>query len=119
MYHPTYAWMFFNWYLDDWWLANTSCINASVKGENLERVITNSLVFDHYPRIEGEDKDKPNQGKVVSGHIYTLTVLISLVLIRMRIIVQCSIWKHNYNLIICYRPGISMLQITMKDSRSL
>ena len=67
MYHPTYAWMFFNWYLDNWWLANSSCVlDGSVEGESLEKVVTNSLVFDHYPRIEEEHKDQLNQGNIVS-----------------------------------------------------
>ena len=67
MYHPKYAWMFFNWYLDNWWLANSSCVlDGSVKGEDLERVLTTSLVYDHYPRIEEEHKDKLNQGGIVS-----------------------------------------------------
>ena len=65
MYHPTYAWMFFNWYLDDWWL-NGSCLNGLVKGENLDRVMTSSLVFDHYPRIEEQHKNITNQGNIVS-----------------------------------------------------
>lgn len=64
MYHPTYAWMFFNWYLDEWWLGNSSCIVHD--SESLERVVRDSLVFDHYPRIEEEYKDKPNQGNIVS-----------------------------------------------------
>lgn len=70
MYHPTYAWMFFNWYLDHWWLANSSCTGKGlVKGENLERVVETSLVFDHYPRIEDEHRDEPNQGNVVSIYL--------------------------------------------------
>jgi len=69
MYHPTYAWMFFNWYLDNWWIANSSCTiddDGSVKGEISERVIRTSLIFDHYPRIEEEHKNEPNQGNIVS-----------------------------------------------------
>ena len=67
MYHPTYAWMFFNWYRNGWWLGNTSCIlESSVVPENIEEVMRTSLIFDHSPRIEDEQKDKPNQGNIVS-----------------------------------------------------
>lgn len=67
MYHPTYAWMFFNWYEDDWWLANSSCISdGSVNKGSIESVLETSLVFDHYPRIEDERKDELNQANIVS-----------------------------------------------------
>ena len=67
MYYPTYAWMFFDWYLDNWWLANSSCVlDGSVKGESLARVVRASLVFDHYPRIEDEHRNRINQGNIVS-----------------------------------------------------
>ena len=67
MYHPTYAWMFFNWYLDNWWLANSSCIlDGSVNRESLERVVRNSIIFDHYPRLEDEQRDKVNKANIVS-----------------------------------------------------
>ena len=81
MHHPTYAWMFFNWYLDNWWLANSSCVlDGSVEGESLEKVVLNSLVFDHYPRIEEEHKDELNQGNIVS------------ILIKSVFIYNCSIF---------------------------
>ena len=72
MFHPTYAWMIFNWYLDDWWRNNSgtpgSCIrNGSVQVENLERVLRNSLVLDHLPRIEDEYADQTNVGNIVSN----------------------------------------------------
>ena len=72
MFHPTYAWMFFNWYLDLWWMNNSgtpgSCIkNGSVQVEDLERVLRNSLVLDHLPRIKDEYADKPNVGNIVSN----------------------------------------------------
>ena len=67
MYHPTYAWMFFNWYLDNWWLANSSCVlDGSVKQESLERVVRTSIIFDHYPRLEDEHRDKANKANIVS-----------------------------------------------------
>lgn len=67
MYHPTYAWLVFNWYKDGWWLGNTSCIlESSVVPENIEEVLRTSLVFDLTPTIEDEQKDIPNQGNIVS-----------------------------------------------------
>ena len=67
MYHPTYAWMFFNWYLDNWWLANSSCVlDGSVQQESLARVVRNSIVFDHYPRLEDEQRDITNRANIVS-----------------------------------------------------
>ena len=66
MYHPNYAWMFLNWYKNGWWLANSSCtIESSIDPTNLERIVKSSLVFDHFPRIEDERKDEPNQGNIV------------------------------------------------------
>ena len=69
MFHPTYAWMFINWYLDHWWVIdNGSCVrDGSVQAEDLERVLRNSLLLDHMPRIEDERADQPNIGKVVSN----------------------------------------------------
>ena len=65
MYHPDYAWMFFNWYYGRWWFdAHDSC---SEDGEKLETVVQTSLVFDHYPRIEDERRNEPNTGKIVSS----------------------------------------------------
>ena len=71
MFHPTYAWMFFNWYFDHWWVVdNGSCVrDGSVKVEDLEKVLNNGLVLDHLPRIEDERADQPNIGKVVSNII--------------------------------------------------
>ena len=68
MFHPTYAWMFFNWYLDHWWVIdNGSCIrDGSLKVEDLERVVRNSLVLDHLPRIEDEHANQTNVGNIVS-----------------------------------------------------
>ena len=68
MFYPNYVWMFFNWYLDNWWLAKSSCTqNGQVQSEDLERIVRTSLVLDHYPRIEDKDADKPNVGKIVSA----------------------------------------------------
>ena len=71
MFHPTYVWMFFNWYLDNWWLVdNSSCImDGSVNPQDLERVLRSSLILDHYPRIDDECANDQNVGNIVS--IYT------------------------------------------------
>jgi len=61
MFHPTYQWMFFNWYTDDW--LNAGC--ATDSSSELEAIVETGLVFDHYPRIDDEDKDKPNVGNIV------------------------------------------------------
>ena len=68
MFHPTYAWMFFNWYSDGWWITdNSSCVrDGSVRVEDLQRVLRDSLILDHFPRIEDEQADKPNVGNIVS-----------------------------------------------------
>ena len=66
MFYPDYVWMIFNWYLDHWWLAESSCTKRGLQAENLERLVRNSLVLDHYPRIEDKDAHKPNVGKIVS-----------------------------------------------------
>ena len=59
--------MFFNWYLDNWWLVNSSCIlDGSVQRESLARVVKTSIVFDHYPRLEDEHRDKANKANIVS-----------------------------------------------------
>ena len=66
MHHPEYAWMFFNWWKIGWWLANSSCtIESSIDPTSLEKIVKSSLVFDHFPRIEDERKDEPNQGNIV------------------------------------------------------
>ena len=70
MFHPTYVWMFFNWYLDNWWLVdNSSCImGGSVKPQDLERVLRTSLILDHYPRIDDEHANDQNVENIVSIH---------------------------------------------------
>ena len=76
MFYPTYAWIYFNWFVDDWWLAeeNSCTMNGSVKAQDLvEKVLKNSLVVDHYPRIEDEDRDKQNVGNIVSNFDIILT----------------------------------------------
>ena len=69
MFHPTYVWMFFNWYLDNWWLINdSSCImDGSVKPQDLEHVLRTSLILDHYPRIDDEHANDQNVGNIVSN----------------------------------------------------
>ena len=58
--------MTFNWYFDHWWLHESSCTKSGLQAKKLERLVRNSLVLDHYPRIEDKDVDKPNVGKIVS-----------------------------------------------------
>ena len=61
--------MFFNWYLDNWWVIdNGSCVmDGSVNVKDLETVLRNGLVLDHLSRIEDDRADEPNVGKVVSN----------------------------------------------------
>ena len=68
MFHPTYAWMFINWYLDGWWMnENVSCIkDHSVKAKSLQRVLRNSLILDHLPRIEDMHANDTTVGNIVS-----------------------------------------------------
>lgn len=68
MFYPTYAWMFINWYFDNWWLIeNSSCImDGSVNINNLEQVLRASLTLDHFPRIEDEHVNEKNMGNIVS-----------------------------------------------------
>ena len=71
MFHPTYAWMFFNWYLNNWWLIDhSSCVmDGSVKARDLERVLQTSLILDHYPRIDDTRANDRNVGNIVSNYI--------------------------------------------------
>ena len=62
MYHPEYAWMFFNWYMDRWWSYGSSC-----SAQNLETVIETSIAIDNYPRIDEEQLNDPNIGNIVSN----------------------------------------------------
>ena len=66
MFYPDYVWMFFNWYLDNWWLSKSHCARSGLQTNYLGRLIRNSLVLDHYPRIEDKDANKPNVGNIVS-----------------------------------------------------
>ena len=76
MLHPTYAWMFFNWYLEGWWgMDNGSCIvNGSTKAKDLEKVLQTSLVLDHLPRIEDDRADELNVGNIVSNFLMSFVV---------------------------------------------
>ena len=65
MYHPKYAWMFFNWYSGRWWYDEVNSCSAD-EAEKLEEVIETSIVFDHYARIEDDRRDEPNIGNIVS-----------------------------------------------------
>ncbi|XP_065899591.1 gamma-aminobutyric acid type B receptor subunit 2-like [Dysidea avara] len=64
MAHPTHAWMFFNWYPDNWWFDNSCTKNDTEKKMAIEDVLSTSLIFDHYPRIDENDKDKMNVGNI-------------------------------------------------------
>jgi len=66
MAHPTYAWIFFNWYLDNWWLDNSCTKNDGEKATAIENILLTSLILDHYPRIDENDKNKTNVGNIVS-----------------------------------------------------
>ena len=72
MFHPTYAWMFFNWYLNGWWMIDSSsCVmDGSVRVKDLQQVLRNSLILDHYPRIEDERTNERNVGNIVSNNTY-------------------------------------------------
>ena len=69
MFYPTYAWMFFNWYLENWWVNdNGSCIaDGTVEPEDLERLVRTSISLDHFPRIEDDRQDERNIGNIVSN----------------------------------------------------
>ena len=41
-------------------------MDGSVKVKDLEQVLRNSLIVDHFPTIEDEQADKPNVGNIVS-----------------------------------------------------
>ena len=64
MIHPTYSWMFFNWYSNDWW-KNASCTKNDT---NIKNLLSTSLIFDHYPRIDEDDKNEVNVGGIVSNN---------------------------------------------------
>ncbi|XP_065899590.1 gamma-aminobutyric acid type B receptor subunit 2-like isoform X4 [Dysidea avara] len=64
MAHPTHAWMFFNWYTDDWWFDN-NCTKNDTERQAIEDILLTSLIFDHYPRIDENDKDKINVGNIM------------------------------------------------------
>ena len=66
MFYPDYVWMFFNWFMDNWWLNGSCTKNGKLLATNLEKLIETSLVLAHYPRIEDKDADKPNVGNIVS-----------------------------------------------------
>ena len=68
MFHPTYAWIFFNWYRDKFWIAdNPSCLmDKSAQPEDLERVLRTSLVMDQWPTVEDDEGDELNVGNIVS-----------------------------------------------------
>ena len=69
MFYPNYVWMFFNWYMDHWWLVKRSCTkDGKLPAKNLEKIVETSLVLDHYPRIEDEDANKTNVGNIVSNY---------------------------------------------------
>ena len=66
MAHPEYAWMFFNWYNDNWW-TNISCTkNDPDKERAIENILLTSLIYDHYPRIDEEYRNESNVGNIVS-----------------------------------------------------
>ena len=74
MFYPDYVWIFFNWYTDNWWLSKTNCSRSDLQTKSLARLIRNSLVLDHYPRIEDEDADQPNVGNIVGNYMVAIFV---------------------------------------------
>lgn len=72
MFYPEYVWIFFNWYLDDWWLSNSTCVKNGLPAKNLEKIVKTSLVVDHAPRIEEKDVNKTNVGNIVSNCTYKI-----------------------------------------------
>ena len=66
MAHPEYAWMFFNWYNDNWWTDVSCTKNDPVTETAIENILLTSLIFDHYPRLDEEYKDELNVGNIVS-----------------------------------------------------
>ena len=62
MTHPGYAWMFYNWYTNNWWSVSTS-FDCTI--DTRKRFLEYSLVFDHYPRIKDDEKNKPNVAGMV------------------------------------------------------
>ena len=69
MAHPTHAWMSFNWYTDDWWF-DSNCTKNDTERQAIEDILLTSLIFDHYPRIDENDKDKRNVGNIVSCNTF-------------------------------------------------
>ncbi|XP_065899532.1 gamma-aminobutyric acid type B receptor subunit 2-like [Dysidea avara] len=68
MAHPEYAWMFFNWYNDNWW-TDVSCTKNDPATETaIENILLTSLLFDHFPRIDEEYKDELNVGNISWNH---------------------------------------------------
>ena len=68
MFHPTYVWIFFNWYRDKFWMVDKpSCLmDKSAQPKDLERVLRTSLVMDQLPTVEDDEGDKLNVGNIVS-----------------------------------------------------
>ncbi|XP_065899518.1 gamma-aminobutyric acid type B receptor subunit 2-like isoform X2 [Dysidea avara] len=64
MAHPEYAWMFFNWYNDNWWTDVSCTKNDPVTETAIENILLTSLIFDHYPRLDEEYKDELNVGNI-------------------------------------------------------
>ena len=65
MTHPTYAWMFYNWYSNNWWnISNSSDCSA----DRIKSFLDFSLVFDHFPRINDSDKNKTNVADMVRNY---------------------------------------------------
>ena len=67
-----YSWMFFNWYSDNWWINNGSCTQNDTTA--MESLLSTSLVFDHYPRIDEKDKNEVNVGNIVSYWYDSITL---------------------------------------------
>ena len=69
MFHPTYAWILFNWYRDNFWVTDEpSCIkDGSATPKDLERVLRTSITLEQFPFIDDGRVDEQNVGNVVSN----------------------------------------------------
>ena len=80
MFHPTYAWIIFNWYRDNFWVTDKpSCIkDGSVTPKDLERVLETSITLEQFPVIDHERIDELNVGNIVSNYVFKFKLLVQL-----------------------------------------
>jgi len=79
MVYPKYQWMFINWYTDDWWIkSKRTSDNCAISDSALQKLVRNSLTFDHYPKVEKEDENRLNVGNIVSYELSAYLDIMSL-----------------------------------------